>query len=160
MKRAAKHPPAWTPFVEADNGGPDLVLFNSRYQVTVHPYQVPGGTAHWLAIVRRDREAIHDWRDLQRLKNEVTDPEREALEIYPAESRLVDTNNQFHLFVLPAGVSLDIGFDQRDVADETQVTGAHKQRPFEERPKDCNVRMLLDRRQVARVRRPAGKVIP
>src|SRR5262245_36541148 len=54
----------------------------------------------WLSIKRRDRRPIHDWRHLQRIKNDLVGKEHEAVELYPAESRLVDTSNQFHLWVL------------------------------------------------------------
>jgi hypothetical protein len=53
-----------------------------------------------LAIQRRDGEPIHDWRDLQAIKNQLVGPQYEAFELYPAEDRVVDTQNQFHLFVL------------------------------------------------------------
>jgi hypothetical protein len=53
----------------------------------------------WLSIKRRDREVIRDWRELQAIKNAIVGPEHEGFELYPAESRLVDTANQFHLFV-------------------------------------------------------------
>lgn len=48
-----------------------------------------------LSIKRRDKEVIHDWRDLQQIKNELIGPEHEGIELYPAESRLMDTANQY-----------------------------------------------------------------
>lgn len=112
------------------------VFKNNKYQVSI--YTREGLT--WLAIVRIDREAIHDWRDIQRIKNELMGPEREACELYPAESRLVDTNNQFHLFVLPEGASFPFGYDERDVSDCIAPGTKHKQRPFEVPPKDLNAK--------------------
>ena len=53
-----------------------------------------------LSIRRIDRKPIRDWRDLQRIKNELVGPECEMVEIFPAESRLIDTANQFHLWGL------------------------------------------------------------
>lgn len=73
----------------------------------------------WLSIKRRDKEWIHDWRDLQRIKNEICGPEREAFEIYPAESRLNDTANQYHLWVLAPGMLMPIGYTDRSVVDGT-----------------------------------------
>jgi len=52
----------------------------------------------WLSIKRHDKEAFHDWRVFQRIKNAILGEEWEGVEIYPAESRLVDTCNQYHLF--------------------------------------------------------------
>jgi hypothetical protein len=83
----------------------------------------------WLSIRRNDRSAIHDWRDLQEIKNQLSDPEWEAIEIYPAESRLVDDANQYHLWVMP---KIGIGFDQgRRVSEKPETeTAKYEQRPF------------------------------
>jgi len=135
-KRLARGEAEWTPFVHAPSGNPlgeGTTVINSLYQVSIHEHE--GGWT-WLAIVRLDREAIHDWRHLQRIKNEICGPEREAIELYPAESRLVDASNQFHLWVMPPGSVLPIGYTERDVSD--QPVGAHKQRPFSVKPHDLN----------------------
>jgi len=86
-----------------------------------------------LSIKREDREPIHDWRDLQIIKSLFCGPESEGIEIYPAESRMVDTANQFHLWVFPDGATIPVGFnDGRLVADSNYGQG--KQRPFEIKP--------------------------
>ena len=77
-----------------------------------------------------DRGPTHDWRDLQRIKNELIGPDREGIELYPAESRLVDTSNQFHIFVLPEGMQMPFGYGSRLVV-ETEDFGV-RQRPFED----------------------------
>jgi hypothetical protein len=59
-----------------------------------------GDSLIWLSIRRLDRKPIHDWRDLQEIKNLVVGPEHEAMELYPRESRVMDTSNQYHLWVL------------------------------------------------------------
>jgi hypothetical protein len=107
---------------------------NDVYQVMVRPLRAGEhgfgenvDMVH-LSIKRIDKQPIHDWRDLQQIKNELIGPECEAMEIYPAESRLVDTANQFHLwcFIDPE-VRLPVGFPARYVNDDS-VGGAH-QRP-------------------------------
>jgi hypothetical protein len=120
------------------------VFGNNLYQVEMMEYDSGVGIVYWLSIVRRDRSAIHDWRDLQRIKNELVGPDHEGMEIYPAEDRLVDTNNQYHLFVLPnPGDRIPVGYAQRDVGDRTEGT-KHKQRPFETRPADMNAKDYSD----------------
>ena len=52
-----------------------------------------------LSIKRNDLKAVHDWRHFQRIKTEIIGPENEAVELYPAESRLVDSATQYHLWV-------------------------------------------------------------
>ena len=63
-----------------------------------------------LSVHRRDRRAIRDWRHMQAIKNDVAGPNRVAVEIYPEERNLVDTSNEYHLWVMPAGMTLGFGF--------------------------------------------------
>jgi hypothetical protein len=53
-----------------------------------------------LSIRRIDREPCRDWRDFQEIKNKICGVEFEAVELYPAESRVIDMANQFHLWVM------------------------------------------------------------
>ena len=144
------HRKPWTPWVELPPPDPSIYIgdqeppashyANSRYHVALwfdgsddHPM---GKWIH-LSIKDHDRSARHDWRDLQRIKNELVGPECEAIEIYPAESRLVDTANQYHLYVFQDWKPPQ-GFDCRLVADGTSAFAPNaEQRPFEERPADC-----------------------
>ena len=92
---------------------------NDLYQVAVRVLDPETKLLH-LNIRRRDGGAImRDWRHFQRIKNELVGPECEAIELYPAESRLVDTSNKYHLiavadptFRFPCG---DIFGNVRDV---------------------------------------------
>ncbi len=71
-----------------------------------------------LSIKRLDKEAIHDWRKMQEIKNTLVGPEHEGIELYPAESRLVDSANQYHLWVFDdPEFRLPIGFNERLVTD-------------------------------------------
>lgn len=79
---------------------------NSLYLVFVNKM---GELTH-LSIRRLDREPCHDWRELQRIKNELVGPECEGLELYPAESRLTDTSNQYHLWVINTGEKINVGW--------------------------------------------------
>jgi hypothetical protein len=102
--------PAWQPMREVDptparerharfgmDEGRSLRTFrNDLYEVYLHEYMQ--GMAH-LSIKRFDREAIRDWRHFQQIKNDICGPETEAVELYPAESRLADNANQYHLWV-------------------------------------------------------------
>lgn len=135
--------PPWTPFertgqvVRDSNGAlPEGTVWrNSRYQVVLRTCGEEGSPAIvWLSIKRHDGYPARDWRDLQRLKNELVGTEVEAVELFPAESRLVDNANQTHLWCFP-GFVFPFGFQVRLVSEGTQgVT----QRPFEvdNRPSD------------------------
>lgn len=104
---------------------------NDRYIVVVD--RDPGGDVSQLSIRRHDRKAARDWRDFQRIKTQLAGPEVEAVELYPAESRVVDTTNQFHLWCVPPGVKIAIGFENGMRLDpgEGPEMGAI-QRPFDE----------------------------
>lgn len=66
-----------------------------------------------LTVVRLDGRAVRDSRHLQRIKNELTDPEREAAEIFPPDSMVTDSSNKTHLFVTPAGVASIYVYEER-----------------------------------------------
>lgn len=100
----------------------DTAFFrNSTYQVAVRRTD---GPVH-LSIKRLDQRAIRDWRVMQRIKNELVGPECEAVEIYPAESRLVDTANQYHLWAFPDPTyRIPFGFDRGLVTEADHGSGA------------------------------------
>lgn len=143
-RRTAPQP--WEPFTErvvSEQMAPyfDAVYRNNRYQVFVRGVQMPPGTlgipdgriVH-LSIKRVDKNPLRDWRHLQRIKNELIGEECEAVELYPAESRLVDEANQYHLFVVPdRSYRFPFGDNERQVGgpEEAAAMGA-KQRPFDE----------------------------
>lgn len=69
---------------------------NDTYTVEI----VPGQPFIHLDIRRIDGEQCKNWRHFQQIKDELVGPEHEAVELFPAESRLVDTANQYHLWVV------------------------------------------------------------
>ena len=119
------------------------IFRNDRYQVLVTDctpdlsVSPPEGCGFpplvWLSIKRIDREPIHDWRELQDIKNALVGPECEAVELYPAESRLTDTANQYHLWcITDPEIRWPFGYRARELAspEEAARNGA-KQRAFE-----------------------------
>ena len=90
--------------------------------------------AMWLSIRHNDRKAVRDWRHFQRIKNELAGKERQAVEIYPKESQLIDEANTYHLWVLNEKDELPFGFKgERSVGDaEAADSIGAKQRPMDE----------------------------
>ena len=136
----------WTPFLPAvlPDDHPsgvlldDTVFLNSRYQVNCLEVDAPepfGAMLH-LSIKRRDKRPIHDWRDLQRIKNELCGTERQAVEIYPPESLLVDSANQYHLWVFDT-FRLPFGFHGRLVSERSWHGSRQRAWAEGERPPDC-----------------------
>lgn len=112
----------------------DEVMLNNLYQVNIRHMAAKDG---WPAMVhlsvrRLDKQPLgpERFRHLQRIKNELVGPECEAVELYPAESRLVDTSNQYHLWVVPTpGMRFPFGWNQRLIAEQSM--GGAVQQPFE-----------------------------
>ena len=111
------------------------VYVNDIYQVNVQrnkqaDYMVREATMKgkmtYLSIKRLDKKSIHDWRHLQEIKNELCGEDCEAIEIYPVEKRLVDTANQYHLFVFPKGTYVGVGWTHRSVMTKHKEGGFGK----------------------------------
>lgn len=96
---------------------------NDEYVVTRRyhePHDPEGPMLCYLSIRRQDRQPCRDWRDFQRIKNQLAGPEWTGVEIYPAESVKVDGANQYHLWVFDIQ-SLGFGFNRRIVANQAQI---------------------------------------
>lgn len=107
------------------------VFVNSLYQVNRYD---DAPDMIWLSIKRRDKAPAKDWRHFQRIKNELVGAENEAMEIYPAESRLVDTANQYHLWVFKdPNFRIPVGFNggRKTIGAEQAQTFGAKQRAFD-----------------------------
>jgi hypothetical protein len=144
----------WTPFEEAtvlgaqDGVTNDLVdelhgevatyWRNSRYQVAMRKYTQDGVLAlvH-LSFHVLDRQPHHDWRDMQRIKNELVGPEVEAVELFPAESRLVDTSNEYHLWAFPTSGRMPFGMAHRALSYGSWRKSRQREWPPGERPADA-----------------------
>lgn len=168
-------PPPWSPFLDTTDERCERAgvrrVENSRYVVLVRPIgggapalwreaegePAGGGCAprgFWLSIRTRDRAPVHDWRDLQRVKDEIVGPEAEGVELYPAESRLVDASNQYHLWVFEPPFRFPFGYVDRLVTEEPLFGSV--QRPFapEHRPADLETREQVEARYAASGKKP------
>lgn len=93
------------------------VFLNETYQVSMRERQP--GLVH-LSIKRVDRQPIFDWRDMQQIKNQLVGSECEGVQLFPAESRLVDTSNQYHLWVAKdPKFRFPFGFNGRFVTNDS-----------------------------------------
>ena len=83
---------------------------NGLYAVLIR--RLEGGVIH-LAI-RTASQAEPPWRDLQRIKGELFGGDRVAIQICPAQERLIDAADMYHLWVLPEGHHLGFGLHPLD----------------------------------------------
>lgn len=84
----------------------------------------------WLSIRKHPADAtgqnyLCDWREFQAIKNDLVSKDRVAIEIYPEEYRVNDTDNVFHLWVLPEHIHIPLGWLSKDISET-----ALSQRPF------------------------------
>lgn len=76
------------------------VARNWLYVVLIRPVATEWGVVHHLAI-RTASGLEPPWRDKQRIKNELFEPDTMAVEVMPPASRLVDDADMYHMWVLP-----------------------------------------------------------
>tara|TARA_R100000231_G_scaffold131565_1_gene103662 strand:+ start:2170 stop:2673 length:504 start_codon:yes stop_codon:yes gene_type:complete len=99
----------------------DESWYNDKYQVTKRSYpgSPPSSTLVHLSIRRQDRRIMFDWRDVQQIKNQLLGEEMEAVQLFPAESRLVDTANQYHLWGFDSDeFRFPFGYNERQVSEK------------------------------------------
>lgn len=115
---------------------PDELWANEIYEVFA--YRSDEGGCH-LSIKRYDRAAVRNWRHFQQIKNEVLGEFIEAVELFPSEHRIADNANQYHLWSMPEGVILPLGFNSGfvtitddDVEEWNSAGGAGRQEPMQE----------------------------
>ena len=106
---------------------------NETYHVNVDKHDPHGfgdDIEVWtLSIKRHDRAPICDWRDLQAIKNQICGEEHEGMMLYPAEARVVDTANQYWMYVfMTPGFVIPCGFPMGVKTDDPGM-GKAKQRP-------------------------------
>jgi len=86
----------------------------------------------YLSIRRVDREPVRNWRHIQEIKNQLVGPECEGFEMYPAESRVADCANQYHVYVFTdPEARIPIGM-QTGMKSTDSLCGSHNE-PFDEK---------------------------
>ena len=90
------------------------IYVNDLYQVNVD-YDM--GIPH-LSIKNNDKSTFISWQHKQWIKNDILGEEYEAVELFPAESRLLNTANQYHLWGFEKGV-IKFGWHERIVTSKT-----------------------------------------
>ena len=89
---------------------------------------VQGQSFALIQVSRADGGSVVDWRHLQQIKNLMLDPEWEAVEIFPAESRLKDPSNARYLWASSAPFGFGFRGGGRVVLDSDRSIAP--QRPF------------------------------
>jgi hypothetical protein len=111
--------------------------YSSQYQVVKRKYSfdpVFGSRSGmiYLGISNYDQTARHDWRHFQEIKNQLAGPDWEAIEVYPAEDRLVDPSNEFLLWCFR--VTIKVGPRSRNVLSARESFAPQRAMPEEAKP--------------------------
>jgi hypothetical protein len=117
-------------------GKPDEAWFNDTYYVHLRRYEVDPvfGTSEGmiaLGISSLDGSARHDWRDMQAIKNQLAGPECEGFELFPAESRLLDPNNHYIIWLFPGVKQIRVGETARKVRGAGEALAPQRALPDE-----------------------------
>jgi len=105
------------------------IYVNDIYQVAVYRNEEADELVHveelkgrctWLSIKRRDKRPVNNWQDMQTIKNRLVGVDCDAIQIFPAESRMINMANQYHLIVLPSDAWLPFGWGFRSVDTENR----------------------------------------
>lgn len=125
----------WEPLVRTHPDGPygEQIFVNNLYQVNARQHDE--NLVH-LSIKRLDKKPAKNWRHFQYIKNQLCGDEACGIEIYPPESVLVDTVNQYHMMVMDKACFPPILFQERLVSEHMEPYTV--QEPWEPnmRPKD------------------------
>lgn len=112
---------------------------NDLYQVSAGRYTAaappgrcwqPSDSWVHLCIRRVDGYPGRDWRHFQQIKNEIVGPECEGVELYPAESRLTDEANKYHVWCsLDPTFRFPWGFGARSILGQSDAAPGLRQAP-------------------------------
>ena len=93
------------------------VYVNDLYEVHVdYDFDIPH-----LSIKNKEKSTDIPWQHKQWIKNDILGEEFEACELFPDESRLLNTANQYHLWGFKKGV-MNFGWNARLVTDKTPTS--------------------------------------
>jgi hypothetical protein len=115
----------------------ERVFCNSLYQVNMR--DITGGAdvkCIHLSIKRLDKAARRDWRHFQWIKNELLGDEWCGIEVYPPESHLVDTSNQYHMWCFESDEHFGFMWKERLVSECSTNGAVQRKWPDDKRPTD------------------------
>ncbi len=138
LERMVPHGPHADAYQDVETWGNDIYSVFVRRGIEVPAMKT---TVCHISFHRRDRRAILDWRHMQWMKNQLVGEENEGMELFPAESRLVDGANEFHLWVFEdTKFQFPWGFETRIVGEKTYVGETQRKFPTLRKPEDCDAR--------------------
>lgn len=88
--------------------------YGRKYVVLCRKVQTKWGEVIHAAIRNADNSDI-PWAAKQWIKNELFGKEALAIEVFPAESRLIDEAGMYHLWVLPEDFKMPFGLHDEEL---------------------------------------------
>ena len=102
--RPELHPSPYREWIESG-----MIWESENHIVIKRDVDLRGRPACWLSIKRKDNGRV-GWTEKQQIKNAMVSDESEGFEVYPSESRKIDTSNQYHLWVFKDNTTLGVPF--------------------------------------------------
>lgn len=107
-----------------------LIQINRNARHQLGDGVVDHGGMFELTLRRQDRGTDIDWRHVQQIKNQIVGEQHEMVQLFPAESRLRDSANQYWFYGFNnAEIEFPFGMKGRVVNDGNDH-GKSKQRPL------------------------------
>lgn len=85
---------------------------NNLYVVLIRPLKDENGKDVVHMAIRTASSLEPPWRDLQRIKNELCDPEATAVQVMPPMSELVDEADMYHMWVLSDRLPFTLAYER------------------------------------------------
>tara|TARA_R100000742_G_C4274858_1_gene95029 strand:+ start:525 stop:1052 length:528 start_codon:yes stop_codon:yes gene_type:complete len=100
----------------------EKVYVNDLYYVFVNEEK------DWIHLSIKTHEksvdSIITWQHKQWIKNDICGVEAEGVELFPAESRMVNSANQYHIWVLTGNEKFSCGWHEGRLVTDGNVEGA------------------------------------
>ena len=105
----------------------EIFYANELYQATVD-------YSHWdaksregyiyISLKNHKRTTNVSWQHKQWIKNDICGVEAEGVELFPAENRMVNSANQYHIWVLTENRKIPCGWHEGRLVTDNTVEGA------------------------------------
>ena len=92
-------------------------VLDKKYVVMTRQIKTEWGIVEHAFIRNKDNSDI-SWKEKQKIKNDLFGRNRTAIEVFPAESRLIDKVGAYHIWILPEEMELPFGLHENDTSTE------------------------------------------
>ena len=124
---------------------------DNQYSVMSRLLRTPVGKVEHVVITsaagcgKCDGSGDIPWAVKMQIKNDLFGEKRPAIEVYPAQDRLVDAADTYHLWVFEKGFKMPFGIHARDEKSIAVNRGSTRVRAVDSRGQEYSLKELLER---------------